>query len=153
MEHERIKKNIEEMLKLMNLSVESVQLVTPAESSHHRFQIFTSDSAILIGQNGENLEALNYLLRRIVLKSSSIAGPAKFTVDVNGYYDKSLENVKAKAKVMLDRARSFKIDIEMEPMSSYERMLVHSYLENEKDIKTESKGEGKTRRVVIKYLR
>lgn len=152
MEHTKIKKNIEDLLKLMNVTVESVEVVSPEGASHHRFQIISSDSPLLIGQNGENLEALNYVVRRIVSRTLRDVEPIKFTIDVNGYYEKSLDTVKTKAKIMLERARSFKMDIEMDPMSSYERMLIHSFLETEKDIKTESKGEGKTRRVVIKYL-
>jgi predicted RNA-binding protein Jag len=53
---------------------------------------------------------------------------------------------------MSDRAKSFKIDVELDPMSSYERMIVHSYLEGVPEIKTESIGEGSSRRVVIKYI-
>ncbi len=54
--------------------------------------------------------------------------------------------------MLAKRARSFKIDVEMDPMTSYERMLVHSHLEGRPNIKTESIGEGKERRLVIKFV-
>jgi spoIIIJ-associated protein len=76
----------------------------------------------------------------------------KFFIDVNDYQAKLEEELKNKAKVMSERARSFKIDIELEPMSSYERMIIHSCLQDIPDIKTESKGFGHDRRIVIKYV-
>ncbi|MEK7526803.1 MAG: R3H domain-containing nucleic acid-binding protein, partial [Patescibacteria group bacterium] len=55
-------------------------------------------------------------------------------------------------KIMAERARSFKTNMELEPMSPYERMIIHSALESLPDIKTESVGFGRGRKVVIKYV-
>ena len=140
------------MLKYMGLGFESVEQADLTDSKHVRFVIRTNDSALLIGTKGENLGAFNYIIKRIVSKSVPDDVEMKFFVDVNGYHEKALEAIKAKAKIMSERARSFKADIELEPMSSYDRMLVHSYLEGFPDIKTESKGDGALRRVVIRYI-
>jgi spoIIIJ-associated protein len=152
MQHAKIKETIEELLKRMNMKFETVEKVESEGGSHVRFLVRSEDSAMLIGAKGENLGALNYIVRRIVAKDDTNETPIKFFVDVNGYHEKTLEALQAKAKIMSERARSFKVDIEMDPMSSYERMLVHSFLEGAADIKTESKGEGASRRVVIKYV-
>ena len=152
MEHVKIKEIIEELLRKMAMKFESVEKVEDESSDHVRFLVKSEDSAMLIGAKGENLGAFNYIVRRIVSKSETSEVPIKFFVDVNGYHEKTLETLQAKAKVMGERARSFKVDIEMDPMSSYERMLVHSFLDGATDIKTESKGEGASRHVVIKYL-
>ena len=53
---------------------------------------------------------------------------------------------------MASRAKTFKRDIELEPMSSYERMIVHSTLADDTAVRTESDGEGKFRKVIIKYI-
>jgi spoIIIJ-associated protein len=58
----------------------------------------------------------------------------------------------AKAVMMAERARSFRYDVELSPMSAYERLIVHSALSSEPHVKTESQGEGRGRRVVIKYV-
>lgn len=152
MDHAKTKKIIEDTLNVMGVSFQTVEKVESSDLKHDRFMIKTADSALLIGSKGENLGALNYIVRRMVAKSLPLETEVKFLVDVNEYYERALDSVKAKAKVMSERARSFKADIELEPMSSYERMLIHSYLEGAPDIKTESTGEGATRRVVIKYL-
>ena len=54
--------------------------------------------------------------------------------------------------MMSERARYFKSNIEVDPMSAFERRVVHEFLSNATDLKTESVGFGPTRRVVIKYI-
>lgn len=152
METVKIKTVIEELLKQMNVVFDGVEHVDAPESKHIRFVIKSADSPLLIGAKGENLSAFNYIVRRLAAKALGDESTAKFFVDVNNYHEKNLEALKAKVNIMCERARSFKVDIELEPMSSYERMLIHSYLENASDIKTESKGDGASRRVVLKYV-
>lgn len=147
-----LEKTIKEVLALMNVAVDLVEKIENPLSKHVRFVIHTKDASALIGTNGEHLGAFNYVIRRMVAKKAGVGAPTKFIIDVNGYQDKAVENLKAKAKIMSDRARSFKVDIEMDPMSSYERMLIHSFLEGQPDVKTESKGDGAQRRVVIRYI-
>ncbi len=153
MEHLKVKTAIENVLKHMGVRFNAVVHKENEKSKHNRFSVESDEADLLIGSEGENLNALNYLVRRIVSKTvDPSVEELKFLIDVNGYHEKSEENVRMKAKIMSERARSFKVDIELDPMSSYERMLVHSFLDGEPDIKTESKGEGAQRRVVIKYV-
>jgi predicted RNA-binding protein Jag len=74
-----------------------------------------------------------------------------FFVDVNGYQEAALETLKNLAKVMGERARSLRASVELEPMSAYERMIVHSFFQDASDLETSSTGDGERRRVVIKY--
>lgn len=152
MEEPKTEAIIRNLLKLMNVRYDAIDRIESMEPNHVRFLVRTKESPLLIGANGEHLGAFNYIVRRIAAKAAGKETPVKFFVDVNDYHDKTLEALKAKAKIMSERARSFKVDIELEPMTSYERMLVHSLLEGVPDIKTESKGEGAARRVVIKYI-
>ncbi len=151
MDNNAIKKIIEEILGKMSVRFQEIEVKTN-NSDNIQFLIKSEDSGALIGNRGANLLALNHVIRKITQKNTPNEEPLKFFVDVNNYRERAGEDLKNKAKIMSDRARSFKIDIELEPMSSYERMLVHSFLEKEPDIKTESKGEGEGRHVVIKYV-
>jgi spoIIIJ-associated protein len=76
----------------------------------------------------------------------------EISLDVNGYKEAQAERLKGVAKMLAERAKMFKHDVEMEPMSAYERLVIHSVFENDPTIRTESHGEGKFRRVVIKYV-
>jgi spoIIIJ-associated protein len=115
----------------------------------HRFVITTLDSAILIGENGTRLLALNHLVKRMVTKEDET--PASFMIDVNDYQKKRMDDIRSKAHMLAERARYFKSSVEMEPMSSYERMLVHAEFTDTPDIATESVGYGRDRKVVIKH--
>lgn len=164
----RIKELIEGMLKAMQVAFEAVEV--GESDGRQRFTIKTPDSNLLIGVKGANLLALNHLVRKMASAKGTVRAPSEktpaggtphsaegereiaFFVDVNGYQEAALETIKNTAKVMGERARSFKASVELEPMSSYERMVVHAYFQDVQDLKTESVGEGDRRRVVIKYV-
>lgn len=115
-----------------------------------RYMVATPDSAILIGENGDRLMAINHLVKRIVEKQLATT-ELTFLVDVNGYQKRHIDDVRAKANMLAERARYFKSSVEMDPMSSYERMIVHAEFTTVPDIATESTGYGRDRRVIIRY--
>jgi spoIIIJ-associated protein len=112
------------------------------------------DARSLIGAHGDTVHAIDTLVKKIYEKRNPPTGDAQgpmFLVDVNGYRSKQIKDLQAKALMMAERARSFQYDVELSPMSSYERLIVHTTLQDAPNIKTESQGEGRNRRVVIKY--
>ena len=110
----------------------------------------SDDSKLLIGPHGEHLSALNALALKLVeMKHGEEA--ANFLIDVNGYHEAQLETLRESARLLAQRARLFKHDVEMSPMSSYERLVIHELFSADPEIKTESAGEGKTRHIVLKY--
>lgn len=150
---EKVKEILGEIIRKMNISVDSIDVIDSDEDSQTpKINVKTSDSALLIGVRGANLFALNHLIKRIITKGGVEEEDTKFFIDVNDYQVKLNEELRQKAKIMSDRARSFRVDVELDPMSSYERMIVHSALQDVKDITTESKGFGKERRIVIRYV-
>lgn len=148
----KIKSIIETLLRLMKISFEAVDILENQNTLSPKFVIKTAESALLIGTRGVNLLAFNHIVKKIASTGKEDNESPKFFIDVNNYQEKLEEELRNKAKIMSERARSFKVDIELDPMSSYERMIVHSYLQDIPDIKTESKGEGRDRKVVIKYI-
>lgn len=120
------------------------------------FQIKIEDGRTLIGPHGDTIHALDFLVKKIVDEKSTKDGETKesspFLVDVNDYRTKLIKDLVAKAVIMAGRARSFQYDVELSPMSAYERLIVHTALASEPNVKTESQGEGRARRVVIKYV-
>jgi len=125
-----------------------------------------ADSRTLIGPHGDAIYALDTLVKKIVEKKAygkaaegapsdgsgdtAVREPL-FLVDVNGYRAQRIKDLQTKALMMAERARSFQYDVELEPMTAYERLIVHTTLQDKPNIKTESQGEGRSRRVVIKY--
>lgn len=147
---EEIKKELENLLKTLGVVVEEIQIKPSVRGV--TFSIKSPDSGMLIGNHGETLDALTYLLRRIIDGKFVEDSAREISLDVNGYKEAQAERLRGVARTLADRAKMFKHDVEMEPMSPYERLVIHSVFENDPDIKTESYGEGRFRRVVIKYI-
>ncbi len=113
------------------------------------FLIRTDDAALLIGEDGHNLFALNHLLKKIVERKVSLS-EAQFMIDVNDYQRRKFDELRDKARMGAQRVRYFKKEVTLEPMSPFERRIVHLALQEYPDIVTESTGAGQERRVVIR---
>ncbi|HEV7449078.1 MAG TPA: R3H domain-containing nucleic acid-binding protein [Candidatus Paceibacterota bacterium] len=108
------------------------------------------DAKLLPGPGGEHLRALNTLAKRMIEKAHG-EDAAAFLIDVNGHHESQMELVRNEARTLAQRARLFKHDVEMPPLSAYERLVIHELFANDPEIKTESAGEGKFRHIVLKY--
>jgi predicted RNA-binding protein Jag len=148
MDTERTRQLIEQFLEKLSIEVESVHYI--ADATHPIFSVRTKDAKKLIGSQGESLRALNFLLKRIVEKRENIPHPS-FLVDVNNYQQERNEELRNKAKIMIERVRSFRTSVELDPMNAYERMLVHSMVADDPEIETESAGTGPLKRITIRY--
>lgn len=117
-----------------------------------------SEPHFFISREGEGLHALNQLVHRIIeAKNPKQEGGGaeqsqSVLVDINGFQKKRVENIRAIAHMMSERARYFKSNIGVDPMSAFERRIVHEFLSKANDLKTESTGSGRDRHVVIKYI-
>lgn len=143
-------KTIETLLTHLGVTFTSITVENDERTKSLRFVIVTNDSLILIGENGARLLAFNHLVKRMVEKEPKEDAPS-FMVDVNDFQKKRIDEIRAKANMLAERARFFKSSVEMDPMSSYERMIVHSEFTDAPDVCTESSGYGKDRHVTIRY--
>lgn len=144
-----VEKTTKELIE--NLLCSDTEVSVEFDSSGvYRISVQTKDENSLIGKDNERFEAFSHLLKRILAKT--LGEEMKIIVDVNNIRGKNDEAIKTKASIVAERARAFKKDIELEPMTSYERRIVHSHLEGSPNIKTESVGEGKQRRLVIRFV-
>ncbi len=145
------KKLIEDILKGMGIRYDIVEETEDPLTQKKLYIIRSPDSGLLIGERGETFQALSHLIRRIA--SKGMEELADFSIDVNNYRASMVERLKMTAGILANRARDMKTDVEMDPMSSYERLIIHSALSDQPNIKTESIGEGRERRLVIKYIK
>ena len=150
MKQEEINKIIEEIFKHTGCTLSGCEF--SEDNGMLWCSIETPDSSFLIGREGESLRSLNHLIHKIIEKKAGKEEPINLFIDINGYQKKKFDNLKTTAYMMAERARYFKSNIEIDPMPAYERRIIHLFLENAKDVKTESVGFGPNRRVVIKYV-
>lgn len=141
-----LKDFVAELLSHLGAEAASVEVTT----GHRTIVAVSSPESSLIGPQGEHLRALNSVARRLVEQKYGEES-ANFFIDVNGYREAQMERLRQSARMLAQRARLFKHDVELEPMSAYERLVVHELFAEDPEIKTESAGEGKFRHVVLKY--
>lgn len=126
----------------------SIEYNDQSDIARHVLNIVTPDGRLLVGRDGENIFALEHLIRQLVEKKTG-EHPRLF-LDVNGNRMRSIEELKDEAKQSAKRVRLYRKELVLHPMSSFERRIVHMVLAEYPDITTESIGEGDRRRVVIK---
>ncbi len=111
------------------------------------------DARFLIGKNGQNLQALEHIVRSIFIKQNQDHAGATIFVDVNDYKKARATQVAALAHEVVARVRSTQRAEALNPMSPYERRIVHMELASASDIATESIGQEPQRRIVVKPYR
>lgn len=150
-EKSEIKKYINEYFKklsdLINITIENEILYN---NESFNITLVTSNNSLLIGKDGKNLNAIQNLLRQNL---KIITGaPIKINIDISNYKVKKLQNLEKEIKKIAKEIESSKIDVSLDPMNSYERRYVHTIISEYDDLTTESKGEGKERHIIIKYV-
>ena len=105
------------------------------------------DLGVLIGRRGETMESLSYLAS---LVANRLEGDyIKLGLDVAGYRGKREQDLTALARRIGNKVKKSGRSFAMEPMNPYERRIIHSAIGAMEGLRSESKGEGKERRVVI----
>lgn len=98
--------------------------------------VHADDSGRLIGRQGQTLSDLQYILNRILFQHDEQA--PKVTVDVGGYRASAREALVKKARDAAEKVRRWGDIVELEPMTAYDRRVVHNTLRDDPDIETQS---------------
>jgi hypothetical protein len=106
------------------------------------------DSAILIGRKGRNLQAIQYLLNRM-MRPEDGETVERFIVDIESYLDRRRESLEEMARHLAERAKETGRDVRVKPLSPQERRIIHLTLQDDPDIRTFSLGTSSIRTVVI----
>ncbi|OHA03799.1 MAG: hypothetical protein A3C92_03960 [Candidatus Sungbacteria bacterium RIFCSPHIGHO2_02_FULL_53_17] len=128
---------------------DAVTEITAYQGTTSRIAVhIRGDARMLIGEHGANLAALEHILRKIVQKKFGVE--QRFSLDLNDYRMRRMEDLKQDVKSAAKEVRLYRRPVPLNPMSSFERRVVHLLLEEYPDITTESIGQDEERRVVIK---
>jgi len=146
-----IKNIIEEFFTKMSFDISEISSDLDMDSGAFWFSLKSNDSYVLIGKDGETLQTINYLIKRIVENKYKENTPL-VTIDINGHQKAKIDKLRTLTHMMAERARFFKSKIDLEPMNAFERRIVHEEVAKSSDLKSESEGFGKDRRVVIYFV-
>jgi len=142
---------LEKILAILDVEAAVLEEEVDESTMCYRIECKADDARILIGRNGQTLEALQFVVRQMCRSNLNEQGP--FVVDVLDYRSRrkrSLEDQAKRAAVAVlngDHER-----FALTPMSAYERRIVHQYLhEDFPDLASESEGEGPDRHIIISF--
>jgi spoIIIJ-associated protein len=107
---------------------------TMNEGGNATLQIYTEESRRLIGRNGETLEAIQFLLNRLLQARDKDA--EKVIVDCEHYRSMREDRIVQRVRELADRVRITGRALQLEPMNSYERRLVHNAFKDDPDVAT-----------------
>ena len=111
------------------------------------FSISGGDSGVLIGKRGQTLEAIQYLLEKMINKKST--NRVRVLVDVEGYLEKRKDNLQMMASRMAEKAKRTNKPVTIGQMNAHDRRIVHIHLKDENGIRTQSIGEGYYRKLMV----
>lgn len=140
-----LKDLVAKIIDMLGLTVDTIEVSV----GHRTIVAITSVDTTLLDPAGEHLRALNTIVRRLVEQKYGEEA-SNFLIDVNGHHEAQMEVVRTTARMFAQRARLFKREVEMDPMSAYERLIVHELFAEDSQIETRSEGEGKFRHIVLK---
>lgn len=114
-------------------------------------EIESPESSLIIGKKGQHLEAIQTIVNSAMNKNAKKW--TKVIIDSENYRSRRERNLQYIASKAVSEVRRTKKSILLEPMTPFERRIVHVALQDEEDIKTESIGEGLIKKIKIEYIK
>lgn len=145
---DKLKEFFSLLLATAGFALQSIEV--KEEEQGIRVDVFIENAGLVIGENGENLFSWEVVLRQWVKQQFN--QERRITVDINNYRWQAEQKLRELAKRLARQAVLSKTPVKLQPMSSYERRIIHTELALHPGVTTESEGEGKNRRIVIKPL-
>ncbi len=149
----KIHRHLETLLEKIGVSINKIRIETPEENSF-KINIETSHPNLMIGHHGENIGAVQHLLKLLLwadLDKEDTPRP-EISLDIENYRRRQEQHIIQLAERKVEMVRQLSSPQSLPAMAPYFRRVVHLHLAQEKfnDVKTESQGQGEYRFIVIK---
>jgi spoIIIJ-associated protein len=135
---------LEQLLRKMQ---ESATVTAEQEGDRISLRIETGDAGLLIGKQGQTLDALQYLVTKILARKAR--SKVRVAIDVEAYRARHHESLAHLALKYGEKVKKSGKPITLNPMNPYDRRIVHLTLQGDKNLKTMSRGEGLYKKVII----
>ncbi len=140
-----------ELEQIVRTFIEKMNLsLTPAISEDDdtvRVDLTGPDAYLLLERRGSVLDALQLLMGKVA--ETRLGLDKRFVVDCEGYRRKTEDELVQAALRAAEQVRKLGHPVELEPMNSYERRLIHVALQKEPGVSTESQGDGFIKKIII----
>ena len=136
---------------ILDIGLNATAELYSCDDGTRRITIKGEDASTLIGHHGDTLDALQYLAN-LASARKNVNGErdkSRVTIDIEGYRAKREETLRALARRMAQKALKNKRSVMLEPMSAYERRIIHSEIQGIEGVSTNSIGSDNNRKIVI----
>ena len=136
---------------ILDIGLNATAELYSCDDGTRRIAIKGEDASTLIGHHGDTLDALQYLAN-LASARKNIHGErdkSRVTLDIEGYRAKREETLRALARRMAQKALRNRRSVMLEPMSAYERRIIHSEIQGIEGVSTNSIGSDNNRKIVI----
>ena len=138
------KEVLEQILEKMG---EPAKIGASQEEDRIALTIESADAGLLIGKQGQTLEALQYLVSKIISKKSR--KKVRLVIDIESYRVRHTQSLTQMALKYGEKVKKTGKPITLNPMNPHDRRVVHLALQGDTDLKTLSRGEGLYKKVVV----
>ncbi len=138
---------------ILDIGLDATAELYSCDDGTRRITIKGKDATALIGHHGDTLDALQHLANLASARKNKNGerDKSRVTIDIEGYRAKREETLRALARRMAEKALRNKRSVMLEPMSAYERRIIHSEIQSIDGVSTNSIGSDNNRKIVI-YL-
>ena len=136
---------------ILDIGLNATAELYSCDDGTRRITIKGDDASTLIGHHGDTLDALQYLANLASAKKNvhGERDKSRVTLDIEGYRAKREETLRALARRMAAKALKNRRSVMLEPMSAYERRIIHSEIQGIEGVSTNSIGSDNNRKIVI----
>jgi len=133
--------------RIIDFLTEDAHVTVDEKDDRILFNVAGGNPGVLIGKRGQTLEAIQSLVEKIVNKHNG--NHVRIQVDVAGYLETRKDNLRKLAFKLAGKSKRSGKPISLEEMNSYERRIIHLALKDDPAVRTQSRGEGYLRKLVI----
>jgi len=138
----------EEVLKkIVDLITTDAKIAVQQENKKIKYNVKGGNTAVLIGKKGQTLEAIQYIVEKIVNKKSR--EKIRIHVDIEGYLENRRINLERLSTRLAEKSKRIGKPVTIGQLNSYDRRVVHLVLKKDSDVRTQSIGDGFYRKLVI----
>ena len=137
-----------EIIDLMGLEA-AIRTKADGNTVHLHFE--GEKSGLLIGRRGQTLDALQYLITRILQRQ--VSDKVKLTLDSGDYRSRREEYLVDLALKMAEKSKTTGKPVVLSPLNAHDRRIIHLALEKDKSLKTISRGDGLVKKMIISVVK
>jgi len=137
----------EALQRIIDLITTDATVFVQEETDRISFQVKGGNAAILIGKHGQTLEAIQYIVEKIVNKQQKER--VRIHIDIEGYLKNRRIGLQKLATRMAEKVKRTGKPATIDPMNAHDRRIVHIALKDDSKVRTQSVGEGFIRKLVI----